>query len=343
MEYKRKIKVVVTFSGGKDSLAALLLAIERWGKENITVVFCDTGWEHPLTYQYIKDIMKQLEMEIVVVSSKKYDGFMDLVRKKKRFPSSRARFCTEQLKSIPMIDWILDVDPYHTVIIQGIRKDESISRSQMYQSCKYFKYYFEPYKSNELTIRKLTARLDAGKKLTDQQVKKLEKAKKRLEDGHKDERYHTYRKNDVFAFCERYMDDVERLVFEMTGNEVLQLILDAGYKPNPLYYMGNGRVGCFPCVMVNHTELWLIIKNETWIVDQLREYEIETGQGFFPPDYIPKKYCSQSVVNKKRKKVKYPTIDDVVRYIRMKNAQGNLFDQDEDDDRSCMSYYGICE
>lgn len=41
------MKIIVTFSGGKDSLAALL-----WVREhittNFTTVFCDTGWEHPL-------------------------------------------------------------------------------------------------------------------------------------------------------------------------------------------------------------------------------------------------------------------------------------------------------
>ena len=49
------MKVIVTFSGGKDSLAALL-----WVREhittNFTTVFCDTGWEHPLTYEYINRI-----------------------------------------------------------------------------------------------------------------------------------------------------------------------------------------------------------------------------------------------------------------------------------------------
>lgn len=42
------MKHVVCFSGGKDSTALVL-----WAKENLAefiTVFCDTGWEHKITY-----------------------------------------------------------------------------------------------------------------------------------------------------------------------------------------------------------------------------------------------------------------------------------------------------
>lgn len=45
------MKIIVTFSGGKDSLASLLWVRNNLTKDFITI-FCDTGWEHPLTYQY---------------------------------------------------------------------------------------------------------------------------------------------------------------------------------------------------------------------------------------------------------------------------------------------------
>lgn len=47
------MKVIVSFSGGKDSLASLLWVRNNLTKDFITV-FCDTGWEHPLTYKYIE-------------------------------------------------------------------------------------------------------------------------------------------------------------------------------------------------------------------------------------------------------------------------------------------------
>lgn len=47
------MKVIVSFSGGKDSLASLLWVRNNLTKDFITV-FCDTGWEHPLTYKYYR-------------------------------------------------------------------------------------------------------------------------------------------------------------------------------------------------------------------------------------------------------------------------------------------------
>lgn len=80
------MKVIVSFSGGKDSLAALLWAREHI-TNNFTTVFCDTGWEHPLTYEYIHCIADKLHLDLVTLKSKKYDGMVDLARQKKRWPS----------------------------------------------------------------------------------------------------------------------------------------------------------------------------------------------------------------------------------------------------------------
>ena len=101
------MKVIVTFSGGKDSLASLLWTREHITK-NFTTVFCDTGWEHPLTYEYINRIADKLHLDLVTLKWKKYDGMVDLARQKKRWPSTRARFCTQELKTKPCIDYVLD-------------------------------------------------------------------------------------------------------------------------------------------------------------------------------------------------------------------------------------------
>ena len=115
---------IIQFSGGKDSTALVL-----WAKENLsefTAVFCDTGWEHPLTYAYIQHINEtQLGGKLITLKSAKYPGGMvELVKRKRRVPSTKARFCTEELKVFPFRDWLRTQDDEAT-IYQGIRADES--------------------------------------------------------------------------------------------------------------------------------------------------------------------------------------------------------------------------
>lgn len=52
------MKIIITFSGGKDSLAALLWVRNNMSKK-FTTVFCDTGWESDLTYKYIDEVDKK--------------------------------------------------------------------------------------------------------------------------------------------------------------------------------------------------------------------------------------------------------------------------------------------
>lgn len=79
------MKVVVAYSGGKDSQASLIWAVNQYGKENVLAVFCDTGWEHSVTYQHIKSTTVLLGVQLIVLKSKKYDGLLDLAIKKSVF------------------------------------------------------------------------------------------------------------------------------------------------------------------------------------------------------------------------------------------------------------------
>ncbi|PMD95537.1 sulfate adenylate transferase [Siphonobacter sp. BAB-5405] len=330
------MKILVAFSGGKDSQASLIWAVDKFGIKNVSAVFCDTGWEHQWTYNHVVSICKKMGVPLVELSSKKYKGMVGLATSKKRFPSTKARFCTEELKTKPMIDYVLDEVKDHCMIIQGIRADESKNRSLMAQQCTYFKYYFQPYDDNQ---RKLE-RLEVKKNLSPKEVAKKVILLKRIAMGKLDPVYFSYRKRDVIAFCKTFADEVFRPVFDWTGQQVMQYILENGQKPNPLYYQGYSRVGCFPCVMCTHSELRIMLENDPEYIDRVRDAEQFVGRTFFPPNYVPNRYASKTDV-KSGKRIN--SIDDVVRYISDKNATGELFPEEKDTDRRCMSFYGICE
>ena len=290
-----KMKILVQFSGGKDSQVCLIKAVNDYGKGKVTAVFCDTGWEHPVTYEHIHNVCKQLGVELITLKSKKYEDFVDMSIKRGRFPSTMARFCTSELKVTPMIDYILSQNESF-IIIQGIRAKESKARAGYDVECSYFKEYFND------------------------EVKGL------------------YHKKAVLEWCKTHDASVLRPIFKWSAQEVIDYILDNGQRPNPLYERGFARVGCFPCIMCRKREIQLISKDK-WAAQRLidaeqrMKEETERGSSFFPPTYIPKRFCANGV---------YPTVQEVFSYVNRNDAQLDLFEPKNG--YNCMSmYHGLCE
>lgn len=268
---RKTVKHIVCFSGGKDSTALVL-----WARENLpefTTVFCDTGWEHPITYAYVEEINRTLlGGSLVVLRSEKYPkGMRQLVELKGRVPSAKARFCTDNLKVQPMIVWLKTIDDEVTVY-QGIRADESESRSKMLQSC----------------------------------------------------------------WDDNYDAQVERPLLAWSAADCFALMAKYGVKPNPLYLLGAGRVGCFPCVLINHRELKALSANLPEVRERIAELETISGGTFFPPNYIPKRFHTGH--DPKSGKTFCWAID-VFRYLdAVTEDQLPLLPA-----RSCMSVYNLCE
>ncbi|MDM1065804.1 phosphoadenosine phosphosulfate reductase family protein [Myroides odoratimimus] len=327
------MKVVITMSGGKDSQATAIWAKEKYGPENCVTVFCDVGWEAPETYIHIDYLVDKLQIKHFTLKSSKYDGMIDLAIKKKRFPSTTARFCTQELKVKPVIDWILEQNE-SLLFIDGIRADESANRASKLPDCRYFKYYFEPYKSNEITI----AKFEQKPPITHKQKTELQKAVKRLSEGKNDEKFFTYRKKEVLKWCSTYDDSLIRPFFYSTGNHVINFSLSRGYAINPRYFKGYSRVGCDPCIMEKLPELKIAVNDpNSKTIEKVRKAEIEANSSFFPPDKVPKRYHSKVAPNGKT----YPTIDDIVRYIDELGATGDMFV--DEPLFKCKSVYNICE
>lgn len=119
-------KHILGLSGGKDSAA---LAVYLHDKiPNMEYFFCDTGCELPETYEYLDRLKARLGIEITYLNQELipkddpeaifkhwltiYCGFL---------PSANARWCTRQLKIVPLEKFIGDDE---TISYIAIRFDE---------------------------------------------------------------------------------------------------------------------------------------------------------------------------------------------------------------------------
>lgn len=126
--------LVVCVSGGKDSTAlALWLEFESLLENKRFYVWSDTGHEHPETIKHVDMLEAKLGKHIHRIRGPY--TFLSLAKSKQRFPSSRARFCTTELKVNPTIEFIAELigtgDIEKPCVTLGIRRDESASRSTL--------------------------------------------------------------------------------------------------------------------------------------------------------------------------------------------------------------------
>ena len=144
-----QLKYIVGLSGGIDSEAALLWAIQTHGKENVIALNADPGGnEHPMTTEHLQEFSEKCHPVVTcratfrdmfakeeTVINRGFDpnaivSFGDLAKIRGRFPSRKAQFCTELLKLRPSLRWMKEniTGPYERVT--GLRRQESDKRSE---------------------------------------------------------------------------------------------------------------------------------------------------------------------------------------------------------------------
>ena len=302
---------IVSVSGGKDSTATLLLALERFGRLKVVPIFCDTGNEHTAVYQYLDYLETALGVHIHRLKADLSGGiaakrmfiardqrprpkrwtnkakrqalaalhptgnpFLDLCLLKGRFPSRRAQFCTEVLKRNPAMEFQAEmVDAGHTVVSwQGVRRDESEARR------------------NAPKLERLAPNWWTYRPIVD------------------------WSAQDVFAFC------------------AMQ-----GIKPNPLYQQGMRRVGCMPCINVRKDELREIAARFPNEIDRIDEWEMLVSQA--------SKQQKSTFFAAGKDSVNYiANVRQVVEWSATARG-GRQFDllAMADDPNECASAYGLCD
>jgi len=134
---------IVAYSGGKDSTATLLWALDNLPQERVRVVFCDTGAEWPETYDYLDYIEREINIKCTRIKSgdlelsfepndsafRTASNLFEMVRLRGKWPGARYRYCTTYLKRWPLT--LYARRQQNPVLIFGQRKEESKTRSML--------------------------------------------------------------------------------------------------------------------------------------------------------------------------------------------------------------------
>lgn len=315
---------LVSVSGGKDSTALALLAIERQA-ESLTFAWCDTGHEHPQTVEYVgylsdelrarggvgitvlradfsepierkrayvethwreKGVPKATVQRALAVLHPTGNPFLDLCLLKGRFPSTKARFCTQELKRRPLEHLAHTLLEKHETVWswQGVRAKESASRA------------------------KLTETEDLG--------------------GY-----------GLWAY---------RPLLAWSAEEVFDFHRKHGIAWNPLYEQGMSRVGCMPCIHAGKEELREIARRFPEELERLAEWEALVGEAskrgvasFFAADKTPG-HIPGTVADDPQAAY---GIEAVIEWTKTSRGgrQYDLLHAAEDNAPRCASVYGLCE
>lgn len=252
---------VVSVSGGKDSTALYLRAMERGLP--FRAVFADTGNEHEWTYDFVRDLpgltggpdiewvkadfteklarkreyvarvwpdegvpLDQVERAVSLLHPTG-NPFLDLCLWKTRFPSSKTRFCTDELKLVPMFQAVQRpiLEAGHTMISwQGVRHEESLARRDLPRLQR---------------INPVPYSLPAA----------------------------------VRRSGEAWMAYAYRPLVDWLEGEVFAFHRKHSIAWNPLYDHGMGRVGCMPCIMCKKDEMRSIADRFPEHIDKIEEWE----------------------------------------------------------------------
>ena len=129
-------KYIVSFSGGKDSTAMLLLLIEN-DKPIDEIIMCDTGMEFEEMYRHIQKVQNMINLPITILKNEKTFKYYMFEHEKTKgknkgqkgysWPDFRNRWCTEVLKKSVIKKYLKEKYPTDKYIVyeyHGIALDE---------------------------------------------------------------------------------------------------------------------------------------------------------------------------------------------------------------------------
>lgn len=312
---------IVSCSGGKDSTATLLLALERHPKEEVRAAFADVGNEHRLTYEYLDYLRDRLQIDIHVVKADLTDAMakrraqlQDIIDGGPDY-APRAKFpWTPESAARALAVMHPTGNPY---LDRCVLAGRFPSRKTQFCTKELKVFPMEAYQLGLLA--------DAGAIESWQGVRAEESPARALLPERDD--------NGGFGIS------VYRPILTWTVEQVFAQHRKHNVEPNPLYKLGMGRVGCMPCINARKAEVLEISKRFPEELERIAEWErivsraSRTGtSNFFPTGY--EKDGVTLVPNK---------IEHVVQWARTTRGRKNFDWLSDDEPALCSSHYGLCE
>jgi 3'-phosphoadenosine 5'-phosphosulfate sulfotransferase (PAPS reductase)/FAD synthetase len=117
----KPVRHILGLSGGKDSTALAVFLRQQYPELEVEYFFCDTHKELPETYEYLDRIEARLGIKIIrLEAARGFDHWLDVYGG--TLPSPKMRWCTKQMKIIPLEKYIGDDEAISYI---GIRADEN--------------------------------------------------------------------------------------------------------------------------------------------------------------------------------------------------------------------------
>lgn len=126
-----KEKIVLSFSGGKDSSVTADIVIKALADTTLTHIFGDTTLEFPMTYDYVQRYINIDNPDAAVMIAKNDEQDFYSVCEDIGPPARMMRWCCSMFKTGPITRLLNDAYPGEQILtFYGIRKCESVSRSK---------------------------------------------------------------------------------------------------------------------------------------------------------------------------------------------------------------------
>lgn len=115
-------KIVILFSGGKDSLATLVYSLKHFDKEKITCLFADCMWDQPEVYAGI--IYSAEKAGVSILSSQIPVDFIEIAKRMGNLNHSNL-WCRRMGKYLALEHAAKHIDMSTAIAFEGVRQQES--------------------------------------------------------------------------------------------------------------------------------------------------------------------------------------------------------------------------